>query len=95
MKKLTPVILIVVILALLVITNPTKQDFAAWYGNRAAASAPAGEVGKVLGGIGREIASGAASLYQRTSYGIFSVFRPSKNGAAYVGFAKALFIKVK
>jgi len=95
MKSFAPVILIVIILALLFVTNPTKQDFSAWYGNKAASAAPAGGLGKALGSIGKGMASAAASAYQRKSYGVFSVFSLTKEGAAYVGLAKAVFIKVK
>ena len=95
MKSIAPVVLLVIILALLFVSNPTKQDFTQWYGNRAADSAPSGGIGKALGGIGKGVASAAASTYQRNSYGVFSVFSLTKSGAAYLGFAKVVFVKVR
>jgi hypothetical protein len=90
MKRLTPVILIVIILALLFVSNPTSKDFSAWYGNQTSSSAP-----KALKTIGKSLSTAAASAYRRQSYGIFSVFSLTKGGSAYLGLAKALFIKVK
>ena len=95
MKGLVTLALFGIILALLFVTNPGKQDFAAWYGNRAAASAPAGGLGKALGGIGKGMATAAASAFQRRSYGAFSVFSLAKGGSAYVGLAKVVFVKVR
>jgi len=95
MKSLMPLFLIAVILALLFVTNPTKQDFSVWYGKQAAASAPAGTLGKALGGIGIGMASVAASAYQRQSYGVFSVFSLTKGGSAYLGLGKVVFLKVR
>jgi hypothetical protein len=86
MKRPASVILIVIILALLFVSNPTTKDFSTWYGNQKSA-AVSGGVGKVLGGL--------ASAYNRQSYGIFSVFSLTKGGAAYLGMAKVVFIKVK
>lgn len=95
MKSLMPPVLVAVILALLFVTNPTKQDFTAWFGQRTEASAPSGTLGKALGGLGKTMAAGAASLYQRRSYGVFSVFSPAKGGTAYVGLGKVVFVKVR
>ncbi|HOX13892.1 MAG TPA: hypothetical protein P5117_04975 [Spirochaetia bacterium] len=95
MKSLMPLVLLAIILALLVVTNPTKQDFAAWYGKQAAASAPSGTLGKALGGIGKGMASVAASAFQRQSYGVLSVFSLAKGGTAYVGLGKVVFLKVR
>ncbi len=95
MKSLMPLVLIAVILALLFVTNPTKQDFTAWYGKQAAASAPSGTLGKALGGLGKGMASVAASAFQRQSYGVLSVFSLAKGGTAYVGLGKVVFLKVR
>jgi len=95
MKSLMPLVLLVIIAALLFVTNPTKQDFSAWYGKQAAASAPSGTLGKALGGIGKGMAAVAASAFQRQSYGVFSVFSLAKGGTAYVGLGKVLFLKVR
>lgn len=94
MKSFASLILLAAVLALLFVSNPTKQDFSRWYGERAAASAPSGGLGKALGGIGKGMASAAASAYQRKSYGVLSVFSLSRGGAAYLGFAKIVFVKV-
>lgn len=95
MKSLMPLVLVAVILALLFVTNPTKQDFSAWYGKQAAASAPSGTLGKALGGLGKGMASVAASAFQRQNYGVFSVFSLVKGGAAYVGLGKVVFLKIR
>lgn len=90
MKGLSSIIVIVIVLALLFVSNPTSKDFSAWYGNQTSASAP-----KALKAIGKSLSSAAASAYRRQSFGIFSVFSLTKGGSAYLGLAKALFIKVK
>ncbi len=95
MRSLVPVVLIAAILALLFVTNPTGKDFSEWYGNKAAAAAPAGGVGKVLGGIGKGMASLSAGAFQRKNYGIFSVFSATKAGAAYLGLGKVVFVKIR
>ncbi len=95
MKSLMPLVLLAAILALLFVTNPTKQDFTAWYGKQAAASAPSGTLGKALGSIGKGMASAAATAFQRQSFGVASVFSLPKGGAAYVGLGKVVFVKIR
>jgi hypothetical protein len=77
-----------------IVANPTKRIFPRGTGNKAASSAPAA-VPQGSRQHRQGVASAAAAAYQRKSYGIFSVFSLTKGGAAYLGLAKVVFVKVK
>lgn len=70
MKKLISLVLAAVLLAFLILTNPTTEEFAAWYGQQTVADADASILEQALSTLSARLASSA----ERENYLVCSVF---------------------
>ncbi|MFP4015774.1 MAG: hypothetical protein ACLFUI_01965 [Halanaerobiales bacterium] len=94
MRKNVNIIIIMLLVAiLLILTNPTKDQFISWAVNQAENNADS-EVERIFGDvIGRPVLEISTS---RNSYLLFSIFTIDKgdNQGVFLGFMRYIFVKV-
>lgn len=92
---LAVIVIVALVLVILALTNPTKDDFARFLAGRARAQVGDKgiftELAKGIAGAGGEASSGA---YYRQNFLIFSLFKGySSDRTYYLGLAKYVFIR--
>lgn len=91
---LTALIILVLVLVILGLTNPTKDDLANYLSSQARTHVTGkGPIADAFRGLAGGVASGISGFtYTRQNYIIFSLFNLGEK-IEYVGFGKFIFIK--
>jgi hypothetical protein len=94
-NRLVVIIVVLAIFGLLAITNPSSADFKKYLSESEKKSAEVETGSAMFGKVAGALAGLGSGMYDRTSYGLFSVFSVGKGSASYIGFGKVVFVRIR